>query len=67
MPSTSHRKVRPIFHITPQNDMYRHTLDATGSCWCCPHRDDDDPEEIYYLHNAYDRREEYEDGRRLPN
>lgn len=60
-------KRKPVFHIAPRDDLYKHVLDAGGTCWCCPERDDDDPESIMFVHFAYDNREEYEDGRRLPH
>lgn len=66
MPSTT-LKLRPIFHVTPQNDLYKHVLDASGTCWCCPYRDDEDPDEITFVHFAYDCREQYEDGIRKPH
>ena len=66
-PTRNGRKLVPVYHVTPKNDMYQHKLDATGSCWCCPDKDDDDPDEIFYHHHAYDRRDEYEEGLRKPH
>jgi hypothetical protein len=57
----------PVVHITPKNDTYLHVFDAEGTCWCCPIKDDDDFEEITFLHLSYDRREDYEDGLRKPH
>lgn len=66
VPSKRGRK-HPVYHVTPRDDLYVHVLDSKGSCWCCPERDDDDPEGTIYVHNAYDCREQYEDGRRQPH
>lgn len=56
-----------VSHVTPKNDMYLHVLDADGECWCRPLRDDDDPDDILFVHQSYDRREDYEDGLRKPH
>ena len=60
------RKLTPVYHITPQNDLYKHILDRDGTCWCCPEQDPDDLDKVY-IHNAYDHREDYEDGLRKPH
>lgn len=67
VPSLTPKKLTPILHVTPSNDMFEHVMDAEGACWCCPERDDSDPEEIMFVHFAYDRREEYEHGLRKPH
>lgn len=69
MPATtsSKSKYRMIYHVTPQNDLYTHSLDRNGDCWCCPDCDDSDPEGVTFTHNSYDRREDYEDGLRKPH
>lgn len=61
------RKLKPVFHIAPKDDTYKHVYDATGECWCEPFKDDSDPDEVTFLHYAYDRREDYEDGIRQPH
>ena len=66
-PMRNGRRQVPVYHCTPQNDLYAHVLDVQGSCWCCPERDDENPEEIFFHHHAYDCREEYEEGRRKPH
>jgi hypothetical protein len=58
---------KPVYHLAPRDDLYKHTLDAAGTCWCCPEKDEDDPDSIVFVHFAYDRREEYEEGLRQPN
>ena len=60
-------KLTPVYHVTPKDDIYRHVVDRKGSCWCCPVLDDTDPEEITFMHNSYDRREDYEEGLRKPH
>jgi hypothetical protein len=59
-------KPTPVYHITPQNDLYRHELDRDGECWCCPEIDHDEFD-VTYIHHSYDCREAYEDGRRKPH
>jgi hypothetical protein len=56
----------PVYHITPKDDTYKHKLDADGTCWCCPELDHDELD-ITYVHNSYDRREDYQDGLRKPH
>ncbi len=46
-------------HVIPDNDFVAHDLDIL--CDCCPFEDDDMPE--LWIHNAADKREEYEKGR----
>lgn len=58
--------LRPVYHITPKDDLYKHIIDAKGSCWCKPYLDPTD-DDTTYVHNAYDRREDYENGYRLPH
>lgn len=50
-----------LIHVVPVNDLRQHVL--AMSCWCCPIPDHECEEVI--LHNSMDRREEYENGRRL--
>lgn len=45
-------------HVMPVADLREHN--CTPLCWCRPLRDDADPEIV--LHNAMDRREQYERG-----
>lgn len=47
------------FHILPSNDLKDHEADPM--CWCVPEEDEEDPN--IWVHNAMDRREEYERGR----
>ena len=60
------KPLTPIYHFTPKNDTYNHVLDAEGTCWCSPERSFDG-EDITFQHHAYDRREDYEEGRRKPH
>lgn len=57
---------KPVYHIAPIGDIYPHELNASGECWCCPTLDYEcfDPT---YVHNSYDRREDYEEGWRKPH
>ena len=45
-------------HIMPLEDLRDH--EAHEECWCKPVND-----EGIWIHNAMDRREEYEEGRKL--
>ena len=47
------------FHIVPIRDLRDHEADP--ACWCSPTEDPDDLG--IWVHNAMDRREEYERGR----
>lgn len=47
------------FHIVPVDDLRDHAADPT--CWCSPVEDPEDPD--IWVHNAMDRRDEYERGR----
>lgn len=47
------------FHIVPIGDLRDHEADP--ACWCSPTEDPDDLG--IWVHNAMDRREEYERGR----
>jgi hypothetical protein len=47
------------YHLFPLEDLQEHT--PFVDCWCIPAADDDDPD--IWVHNALDRREEYERGR----
>jgi hypothetical protein len=49
-------------HRIPINDLYRHHLKA-DECNCCPREVEFD----YFIHNAWDQREDYEAGVRAPN
>ena len=48
-------------HIYPVEDLKPHEM--TDTCWCNPTVDDEDD---IVIHNAMDRREEFEEGR-LPS
>jgi len=45
-------------HVMPVDDLREHHAHET--CWCKPTND-----EGVWMHHAMDRREEYEDGRKL--
>ena len=45
-------------HITPIGDLKDHI--ASADCWCKPELDDG-----VFVHHSMDRREEYEEGRKL--
>jgi hypothetical protein len=47
-------------------DLYLHEFNRDGDCWCCPELDYDS-DETTYVHHAYDRREDYEEGWRKPH
>lgn len=48
-------------HVMPEDDLREH--DISESCWCAPRPDVE--EEFVMVHNSMDRREEYEQGRKL--
>lgn len=48
------------FHVYPLNDFRPHEVDGK-SCWCNPTVDQDG----VIVHNSMDRREEYEEGRKM--
>lgn len=48
-------------HVIPVHDLRPHI--ETPQCWCQPTEDDEQPN--LWAHNALDRREQYEEGRRL--
>lgn len=53
-------------HIVPYEDTRLHWLDPAGSCWCDPANND--PENPFmWVHQAADKRQEYELGRRKVN
>jgi len=47
------------FHVVPRDDLRDHEL--THECWCRPVINEDE----IIVHNSMDRREEYEEGRKL--
>lgn len=47
------------FHVCPQSDLRDHYI--SRHCWCNP--EETDPE--VWVHNSIDRREEYEQGRKM--
>lgn len=49
------------WHIMPMNDLRDH--EESPDCWCRPTQDAD--EDNVYVHHSMDRREEYEEGRKL--
>lgn len=51
-----------LCHVVPEDDLREH--DLSTRCWCVPIREDDD---AIWLHNALDRRDEYERGERQPS
>lgn len=50
-------------HLVPCGDTRLHQLDP--SCWCNPTEDDECPD--FWIHNAADQRELFEQGIRKPN
>lgn len=52
-----------FIHLVPCNDLRLHQLDP--SCWCQPQEDEETPD--FYVHNAADRRELFEQGNRKPS
>lgn len=51
-------------HVIPYADLHPHELSST--CWCEPEEDEEAPLNTNrWMHNAADRREEYEIGSRL--
>lgn len=46
------------YHVVPVNDLREH--EDSPDCWCRP-----DYDESVYIHHSMDRREEYEQGRKL--
>lgn len=48
-------------HIMPTNDLRDH-VDSTD-CWCKPTQDDENSN--LFIHHSMDRREEYEDRRKM--
>lgn len=50
-----------VGHLVPLDDLEPHTL--AEDCRCRPNEDAVMPD--YWAHNAFDRREDYEDGRKL--
>lgn len=47
-------------HVVPMYDLREH--DLHGQCWCRPSQDEEDP--AVWVHNALDRREDYESGQK---
>jgi hypothetical protein len=52
-------------HLVPNNDLMPHDIDS-GNCACHP-VDDLINEDIAWIHNAFDRREDYTDRYRKSN
>lgn len=53
-----------VFHVTPIGDLREHSDDNLGRCWCNP-RILDEGDRTIIVHSSMDRREEYEEGRKL--
>lgn len=55
-----------IIHVVPENDLKEHSCHRT-ECWCKPDLIDDSEIDGGYIvvHHSMDRREEYEEGRKL--
>lgn len=51
-------------HMIPAYDFRKHTAADHPRCWCNPEYHEDSNT---YVHNSYDGREDYEEGRRLPH
>lgn len=56
------------WHVYPENDLREHNTDSP-ECWCGPKLEDVFEEGAFcgtvITHNSMDRREEYEEGRKL--
>jgi hypothetical protein len=50
-------------HIIPTNDLREHRTDNGIPCWCHPVEDEDG----LIVHNAMDKREQFETGIRKPS
>lgn len=48
-------------HVMPEGDLREHQ--ESRDCWCKPQPDAEEPSVL--IHNALDRRESYEQGRKL--
>lgn len=48
-------------HIIPLDDLREHVTSV--DCWCHPTPDVDEP--LVIVHHSMDRREEYEEGRKM--
>ena len=48
-------------HVTPVDDLREH--ESSPGCWCKPTQDAEEPG--LWVHHSMDRREEYEEGRKL--
>jgi hypothetical protein len=53
-------------HVYPLGDLREHETDGEG-CWCRPAFDYSDDGDLIVIHNALDRREEFETGARKPS
>jgi hypothetical protein len=54
------------YHVVPIDDLREHDTDnAGGRCWCRPEETFDEHNNTIWVHHAMDRREEYEEGRKL--
>lgn len=51
------------YHIIPKNDTHEHVF--TMECACCPEPDEDMDNLI--MHNSFDGREDFENGKRKPS
>lgn len=54
-------QVQTTIHCLPLNDLREHSL--ASDCWCRPINPTDEPR--VWIHTSMDRREEYEQGRKL--
>lgn len=52
-----------IIHVVPVDDLREHLCDL--ACWCKPRTEDGGVDTYVVVHNSMDRREEYEEGRKL--
>jgi hypothetical protein len=50
------------FHVVPIGDIKPH-IEEGVTCWCKPYRHEEAPSVV--VHNSMDRREEYEQRRKL--
>lgn len=49
-------------HVLPTNDTYEHL--HTGSCPCGVHCEGEGPDELIWVHDAFDGREAFDEGYR---
>jgi hypothetical protein len=53
-------------HAIPTNDIYTHQMLDSGQCACNPQLDEE-ADGLFFIHRAFDGREEILNGRRKPS